>query len=928
MKSVWRICLFGRLRVEREGQEILHFRKQKTGALLAYLAYFQDRTHPREELIDLFWQEADLDSGRASLRTALAALRRVLEPPRVAPDSILRADRNAIQLSPEAVSTDVAEFEAALRSAASTSDAAERARLLAQAVGLYRGPLLSAFHEPWVVRERQRLEQVYLRARRDLEAVPQPVEAPPAPSERARPSRLPLQLTRFFGREEEMARLEEILRGRQARLVTLTGPGGSGKTRLAIEVARTLGDAFAGAVWFVPLADVSDPRLIAGAILNAMGMPQSTTEPLDQIVAALDRKPALLILDNFEQVVEEGASVVWTLLERAPSLVCLVTSRQRLDLGGERDFPVLPLPVPSAAEAPEPLNAFPSVRLLVDRAQSVRPDFQVTAQNAATVAALCEQLEGIPLAIELAAAWTNMLTLPQMLARLEHRFDLLASRRKDLMARHQTLRATIEWSYRLLPPDLQPFFARLSVFHGGWTLEAAEEIVEGRLPIADRESGTASIDDRRSSIVDTTLEAIEQLRERSLLLAVESGAEMRYRMLETLREYAAEQLSSEERAILRERLARWCLALAEEGDTGLAGPEHASWLQRLEAEHENFRASLVWALETDGDLALRLAAALARFWEVRGYVREGNEWLERALAVNPMVEITRARALDQAGYFAWYLRDFERSRQRLEESLSVYRLLDDPGIAGPLNHLAGLLLFENKPQEARPLLEEALAATETSGDRRTKVGVLENLTRVAVVVADFPAVEHYGAQWLAEARSVGDRSAMVGALTMWGIALISTGEHRRARRNFTEALAIADEVGETFWSSGALWGLGNLAILEGDTSQANAYLTQCMARLGTTGFDVVKHFVLEAKAYLFAAEGQMQRSARLLGATEHFKQTGQSISAPIVHTVFDPYVEKARAALGEEAFLAEKTAGAQLTWEDAILLAFPQETMH
>ncbi|HLV81592.1 MAG TPA: AAA family ATPase [Chthonomonadaceae bacterium] len=933
MTPLWRICLFGRLRVEREGEEVLHFRTQKTGALLAYLAYFRDRAHPREELIDQFWQEADLDSGRASLRTALAALRRLLEPSGVAADSVLIADRVAIRLDPEAVTTDVSEFEAALRAAQSAITSEERARLLAQSLELYRGPLLSAFQEPWVVRERQRLEQVCQRARRDLESLPRLEDAPPAEETPARSPRLPLQLTRFFGREAEMARLELLFRDRQARLVTLTGPGGSGKTRLAIEVARNLNDAFDGALWFVPLADIADPRLIAGAILKAMGQTQAASDPLDQVVAALPRKPALLILDNFEQLVEEGASVVWALLARVPSLICLVTSRQRLDLGGERDVPILPLPVPSATETPQQLDASPSVRLLVDRAQAVRPDFQVTAQNAGTVAALCGRLEGIPLAIELAAAWTNLLTLPQMLARLEHRFDLLASRRKDLMARHQTLRATIEWSYRLLPAELQGFFARLCVFHGGWTLEAAEQVTGYRAQgTGGRPEGTEGgegFSQGRETLSPVTsmdtLEAIEQLRERSLLLAVESGAEMRYRMLETLREYAAEQLTTEERTALQERLARWCRVLAEEGNRGLAGPEHAFWLRRLEAEHDNFRASLTWALEADGDLALRLAAALARFWEVRGYVREGSEWLERALAVISAPTLARAIALDQAGYFAWYLRDFGRARGRLEASLALYRQAEDAGIASPLNHLGGLLLFENRPEEARPLLEEALAATEASGDRRTKVGVLENLTRVAVVGADFPAVERYGAQWLEEARSVGDRSAMVGALTMWGIGLISTGERERARRNFTEALEIAGEVGETFWSSGALWGLGNLAILEGAYAQANAYLARCMARLGTTGFDVVKHFVLEAKAYLFAAEGQMPRAARLLGATEHFKATGQSISAPILHTVFDSFVQKARAALGEEAFAAEKAAGARLSWEDAISLAFPEE---
>ncbi len=290
---------------------------------------------------------------------------------------------------------------------------------------------------------------------------------------------LPLQFTRFFGREKEIARLRGMLLSEQTRLVTLTGAGGTGKSRLAIEVGARLRDEFTGGVWFVPLADLSDPRLIAGAVRDALRLLRSPgIEPMEQVVNALSRQPALLVLDNFEQLASSGALVVLTLLKRVPSLTCLVTSRRRLNVAGEREFPVLLLPLPehSDTRTPEHLMSFPSVQLFVDRAQAARPDFQVTKRNASTVAELCRRLEGIPLAIELAAARAQVLTVAQMLDRISKRFDLLSKRRADTTLRHRSLWAAMEWSYQLLSPELQRFFASLSVFRGGWSVEAAERV--------------------------------------------------------------------------------------------------------------------------------------------------------------------------------------------------------------------------------------------------------------------------------------------------------------------------------------------------------------------------------------------------------------------------------------------------------------------
>jgi predicted ATPase len=397
---------------------------------------------------------------------------------------------------------------------------------------------------------------------------------------------LPVQFTRFFGREDELTRLEEILLEEKPHLLTLTGPGGSGKTRLALEAARQLIEPFGGAVWFVPLQDLTDPGLLPGAIAASLRLPRlPQVEPLEQVVEVLSRQPSLLVLDNFEHLLGSGLmvndsmvygstinhqpsaiSLVRTLLERVPSLTLLITSRQVLNLTGEREFYVSPLPTPGGEDTPEWLLRCPSVQLFVDRAQKVRPDFQVTPANAPAVSELCYRLEGIPLALELAAARVQVLTPVQMLAQLEHRFDFLVSRKRDEARRHQTLRAAMDWSYQLLSPELQRFFARLSVFRGGWTLEAAAAVASDEWQVTSDESPITS---HQSPVISNALDTLAQLQECSLVQAEEAGAEMRFRMLETLREYAGEQLASEEQAALRERHADYFLHWVEEAEPKL-----------------------------------------------------------------------------------------------------------------------------------------------------------------------------------------------------------------------------------------------------------------------------------------------------------------------------------------------------------------------
>jgi predicted ATPase len=404
-------------------------------------------------------------------------------------------------------------------------------------------------------------------------------------------SSLPLTLTRFFGREDEIERLQVLLRIEErgvrakdglafgCRLVTLTGPGGSGKTRLVTEAARRWIELLHSLVWFVPLADLSDAALIPNAVADVLGLArQPHVTPEEQVIEALNRQPALLILDNFEHLLDgdAGTQFVQRLLARVPMLTLLVTSRHRLELDGEQELPIAALPTPDMGDegrglgdtervVPNPqiptpalLLTFPSVQLFVDRAQAARPDFQVTARNADDVAALCARLEGLPLAIELAAARSQVLTPSQMLSQVNHRFDFLVSRHRHKEARHTTLRAVVDWSYRLLSPELQRFFRQLSVFRGGWTLSAASAV-----------SGEA-----------LTLDWLEELRDGSLVVTEETGrGEMRYRMLETMREYASEQTSGEEAGVLGRRHAEYYTSLAEEAEPHLKGAEQKLWME-------------------------------------------------------------------------------------------------------------------------------------------------------------------------------------------------------------------------------------------------------------------------------------------------------------------------------------------------------------
>jgi predicted ATPase len=706
------------------------------------------------------------------------------------------------------------------------------------------------------------------------------------PVEPDAPQNLPLQFTRFFGREEEIARLCALLQSSdgeagRSTLVTLTGPGGSGKTRLALAVAERLGGAYGGAIWFVPLAELADADRIPGAIVTALGVPRAPgVEPIDQAIHFLSRRPCVLVLDNYEHLVDEGASLVQTLRQRLPDLTCLVTSRRRLDLTGEREFPVPPLPTPdrvpieAGADLPLTLSQYASVQLFVDRAQAVRPDFQLTKRNAASIGMLCSGLEGIPLALELAAARVSVLTPSRMVEQLERRLEFLTSRLRDGTARHRTLRGAIDWSYRLLCPGLQRFFARLSVFRGGCTAEAAGVVCQEQ----------------------QALDRLEELRACSLIVAEEAdGGEMRFRMLETLREYAQEQLPVEEATALRQRHAGVYLELAEAAAAQLQRPQQMEWFERLEAEHDNLRAALAAKrAEGDGETEVRMLAALWVFWLMRGYWHEARRWLEPALE----------ETLETAARLA---------RER-EPSASAY--LCARSLA--LGRAAVLAAMQGDYVAARPFCEEALVMGEASGDPAAVAEALYTAAYLAQSLGEPERARVLGERVLAMRRDLDDLLAVAGTYSLLGTIARRQGEPEKARAYFEQSLAIKRA---EFGPRGIAWSLHNLGEVSedlGDYSLARSYYQESLAlnRQVSEPRGIVE--CLEGLARVAGAEGEPEKAARLFGAAAALRDAIGSIRNPVERDLHERAVAAVRAAAGEAAFERAWASGRASTREQAV----------
>ena len=1187
MTTLCKIFLFNGLRVQQGEREITRFQTQKTGSLLAFLAYYANRSHPREMLIDMLWPDADINAGRHSLSMALSSLRHQLEPPGVAAGTVIQASRFVVQINAEAITTDVAEFEATLRAAAKARSQTEQTQWLEQAVFCYSGELLRGYYEDWMLTEQRRLadrlfeaaqtlaerwqassdairaidvmrrvvaadptrEEAHLSLMRlydadgqsatalrqyaDLErmldqqmgetpssvarqlaahisrnAVPPAAPSSVAPSPAAnayafspasgspiaparnppptgtvtflftdiegstaqweaagnsfrvvldahhallrrefaqhqgwevqeagdgfivaftaaadalhcaiacqnalaaqvlsdsreglrvrmalhagdvtwqeenyqgltlhRASRLltaahggqilaseavttllrrdlppdvhlrdlgryrlrdiptperlfqvdylnaarsdfptpraeagltgnlPLTLTHFWGREKELGLLTAMLspkegekreqgtgnreqnkteseKGRKGegvisrnpndptpntvRLLTLTGPGGTGKTRLALEVGQKLMSPYAGAVWLAPLADLSDSDLIPDAILDALRIARArSVEPITQIVSALKIQPSLLILDNYEQLVEPGRNVVQSLLQQVPGLTILVTSRQLLELSGEREFVVLPLPTPQGARSLEQARLYESVQLFVDRAQAVRPDFQLTTSNAAAISELCDRLEGHPLALELAASRAQALSPAQMLAQLANRFSFLVTRKKDIATRHRTMRAAIDWSYDLLSPELRQIFAQLAVFRGGFTLEAVESVCDE--PLA--------------------LDYLAQLRECSLIVTREEGEETRFGMLETLREYAGERLTGDERTELSRRHALYFLEMAEQAGPQLTSGEQGTWLECLTREHENLRVALQSTLDAeDGaalENALRAASALERFFLVKNHLREGREWLHKLLN-HPQTATSgeaRAKALTTAAALAYFQSDLAATEQLASESLEVSRAFGYVKSHATALNLIGIAAMDRGDyQRARSLLEECEPMLRALNNSSSLGALLNNLGNV-----------------------------------LWELENLGV-----ARAAHEEALSIRRMAGDEYGIASSLSNLGNLAVDQNDAPAARAYLHEALQRLYVLANKRLGAICLEGLAALVATEKQFERAVQLHGAAKALREANGVPNPVEERQKHEHELAEIRKTLGAKSFAAVWEAGQAMTWEQAL----------
>ncbi|MGC4046787.1 MAG: tetratricopeptide repeat protein [Armatimonas sp.] len=752
--SIWHFSFFGGVRARRGSKVIDHFRSQKFAFLLAYLAIHPSRQHTREELCDLLWPEADLEAARTNLRTALANLRKTFQD-----ELILTQGYTHVQLNQSLFTADVKLFEDKLKQAKN----AQSSVLYQEALRLYQGPFLPNCYDSWALTERDRLTEQYLNAAHELsqlleagnnldealqiarqalsvaplrdelhgevirlllcsgeaamaqkhyedfaqqleeqlglepspevqrllkETKPVTLASPKAPEPAIEQASLPVAplvqlpttLTRFFGRDQELGYIQQSF-SNGARLLTLTGPAGVGKTRLVIEAARNLAELFPAGVHFVSLVDIREGVPLVEVVLRALGEKPGPM-PQEQLLETLSGQ-RLLIFDNTEHLVDCIARLAAELLARLPELKILITSRVLLLCEGESEVALTSLPEKA------------SVALFANRVQALRPDFQLTETNSNAIARVCTRLEGIPLALELAASHARILSPGQILERLDQRLDFLVNRKRDAAERHQTLRAAIDWSYKMLDPALQQFFAKLSVFRGGWSLEAAEAICQE--PLA--------------------LDYLTYLRECSLIFPEESGATMRYRMLETLREYGQEALRAQGLTPDTEALhLSYFYELGKSLQSSFYTNAQATTIAMLQPDLDNLRAIVRYAICTPTAIpdALDLLHLVHRFWLSQGLYEEYDRAIEQLLeaADTHGVELSlqlRLNVLDEAAGLAFMGDRFPRARQLYEKEQELATSSDDEFLS--MNALYGLALLANvegRYQEARTIQERVL----------------------------------------------------------------------------------------------------------------------------------------------------------------------------------------------------------------------------
>jgi predicted ATPase/DNA-binding CsgD family transcriptional regulator len=797
--------------------------------------------------------------------------------------------------------------------------------------------------------------------RSEVSELTQPVPLPEqlATSRHVSSNNLPAPLTPLIGREQEIAAVCVLLQSTDVRLVTLTGTGGIGKTRLGLQAATELLDTFADGVFFVPLATISDPKLVIPTIAHLLGLeypqvgPGRPMQHMEYLKVSLQDKHFLLLLDNFEQVVSAAPDLA-ELLITCPHLKMLVTSRAVLHMHGEHEFPVPALAWPKSAHLPEDedLSQYPAVALFLQRALAIKPDLDITEANAQAIISICKYLEGLPLAIELAAARIKLLPPRALLQRLTNRLQVLTGGAQDVPVRHQTLRNTIAWSYNLLDAAEQRLFRRLSVFVGGCTLGAIE-------------SSFSAFEDGATQVLD----GVASLIDKSMLQQIEQEAEEpRLVMLETIREYGLELLNaSEEEETVRQIHAAYYLALAEEADTELGGPHQTIWLERLEREHDNLRAALYWSIEQDHaehhvEIALRLGGALRRFWQMHGHLKEGQTFLEQALAASEGVTASkqaRAKALIAAGTLAsvqndymraeswcqqslilfrelgdqsgialslfllgvmpWMRGDFVAARSLTEEALALFREMGEKErIAWSLSTLGLLDIQEGKYARAYTLLEESLAVHRELGDKR---GIASSLVRLAHVLfvsqGDQGAVRSLLEEGLALYRELGDKDGIAYTHSLSGWLALIQGDAVTARSLLEESVTAYREMGNRRSLAESLALLARVVAAQDESTTAYALYEESLTIASVLNHTRLIASCMEGLADVVATQGEFRWAAQLLGAAEALREVINIPIPPVERADYEHSVAAVRIQLGAESFTTTWAMGRAMTPEQA-----------
>jgi predicted ATPase/predicted Ser/Thr protein kinase len=746
---------------------------------------------------------------------------------------------------------------------------------------------------------------------RELAAIRDRFSAKPFKSVELRPTKLPVQTTGFIGRDKEIAAAKELLLRKDVRLLTVTGPGGMGKTRLAVQLASALAEVFPAGIVFVSLSPVSDPALIASAIVQTLGIPEARGQSPPEILKEHLRntlQPMLLLLDNFEHLLQ-AAPIIGELLSTNPDLKILVTSRAALHVYGEHEFPVPPLALPDPRSTPplEVLPQYSAIALFLQRALAAKPDFELNQENAAAVAEICTRLDGLPLAIELAAARVKVLSPSSLRTRLASRLQLLTGGARDLPQRQQTLRAACDWSYDLLNPAEQKLFRRLSVFAGGCTLEGVEAVCNAKRDL------DLDLLDGMASMVDKSL--VQQ--------AHPAKGESRFVILETIREYALEKLeASGENSFVKRAHAAYCLVLAEEEPVEHSSAEAQEWLERLALEYDNFRAALEWLTETaDADWGLRLGTALFRFWEMREYFAEARDRLGKLLNLPAAAAPTkaRARALFAAGVLAGEQGDYPPANALIKESLDIARqLADKQRIAVCLNALAVHARDQGDITQACSLLEESLALWRELSDQKAIARSLSNLANVVKLHGDYARAHSLYAECLSIFRTLGDHAGVAWSLNYQGDVARDQAESTAACTLYQQALAIFRELGDRWGIAATLADLGSLA-----NEQRNYALAYSLYGESIKTFQQLDHKrgiarLLECFASSVAAQLESERSLRWAGAAAALRQSIGAPLTPAEQAKLETTLQTARQALTNTAGATAWLEGWAMPVEKAI----------